>query len=44
LLHLGEASSYGWELFGKIGTAWRDANHAGWDGVLPPYTASCNVG
>jgi hypothetical protein len=27
-----------------MGTAWRDANHAGWDGVLPPYTASCNVG
>ena len=33
----------GWDRLGEIGTAWRDANHAGWDGVLPPYRASCNV-
>ncbi|HXN91305.1 MAG TPA: SRPBCC domain-containing protein [Candidatus Sulfotelmatobacter sp.] len=30
----------GWERLGEIGTAWREANHAGWDGVLPPYRES----
>jgi uncharacterized protein YndB with AHSA1/START domain len=34
----------GWERLGEIGTAWRDANHAGWDGVLPSYMASCSGG
>jgi hypothetical protein len=34
----------GWDRLGEIGTAWRDANHAGWDGVVPSYTASCNAG
>jgi len=28
----------GWERLGEIGQAWRDANRAGWDGVLPSYT------
>jgi uncharacterized protein YndB with AHSA1/START domain len=27
----------GWERLGAAGQAWRDANHAGWDGVLPAY-------
>ena len=27
----------GWDLLGDIGQAWRDANQAGWDGVLPSY-------
>jgi len=27
----------GWDRLGEIGQAWRDANRAGWDGVLPPY-------
>lgn len=27
----------GWERLGEIGPAWREANHAGWDGVLPAY-------
>ena len=39
-----EIEHSGWGRLGEIGTAWRDANHAGWDGVLPSYTASCNVG
>jgi uncharacterized protein YndB with AHSA1/START domain len=28
----------GWDRLGEIGQAWRDANRAGWDGVLPSYT------
>ncbi|HYL08104.1 MAG TPA: SRPBCC domain-containing protein [Candidatus Udaeobacter sp.] len=27
----------GWERLGDHGPAWREANHAGWDGVLPFY-------
>lgn len=27
----------GWDRLGSVGRAWRDANHAGWDGVLPAY-------
>ena len=33
----------GWDRLGEIGQAWRDANHAGWDGVLPSYTQRCRV-
>jgi len=29
----------GWERIGAIGQVWRDANNAGWDGVLPSYRA-----
>ena len=29
----------GWDRLGAIGQAWRDANRAGWDGVLPSYTS-----
>jgi uncharacterized protein YndB with AHSA1/START domain len=29
----------GWERLGEMGQAWRDANRAGWDGVLPSYTS-----
>lgn len=28
----------GWDRLGEIGRAWRDANQAGWDGVLPSYS------
>jgi uncharacterized protein YndB with AHSA1/START domain len=28
----------GWDRLGEIGTAWREANQAGWDGVLPAYS------
>jgi uncharacterized protein YndB with AHSA1/START domain len=28
----------GWERLGEIGQVWRDANRAGWDGVLPAYS------
>lgn len=28
----------GWDRLGEIGPAWRESNHAGWDGVLPAYT------
>jgi len=27
----------GWARLGDIGRSWREANHAGWDGVLPAY-------
>lgn len=27
----------GWDRLGEIGEAWRNANQAGWDGVLPSY-------
>jgi uncharacterized protein YndB with AHSA1/START domain len=27
----------GWDRLEEIGQAWRDANQAGWDGVLPSY-------
>ena len=30
----------GWDRLAEIGQPWRDANQAGWDGVLPSY-ASC---
>ncbi|HEV2141655.1 MAG TPA: SRPBCC domain-containing protein [Candidatus Dormibacteraeota bacterium] len=29
----------GWDRLGEIGQPWRDANQAGWDGVLPSYTS-----
>ncbi|HVH62401.1 MAG TPA: SRPBCC domain-containing protein [Candidatus Dormibacteraeota bacterium] len=31
----------GWDRLGEIGPAWREANHAGWDGVSPAYTEAC---
>jgi len=34
-----EIEHSGWERLGDIGRSWRDANRAGWDGVLPSYTA-----
>lgn len=30
----------GWDNLGEIGRAWREANLAGWDGVLPSYQAA----
>jgi hypothetical protein len=27
----------GWDRLGERGQPWRDANHVGWDGVLPAY-------
>jgi uncharacterized protein YndB with AHSA1/START domain len=38
-----EVEHSGWERLGEIGQAWRDANRAGWDGVLPAFEASCRV-
>jgi hypothetical protein len=38
-----EVEHTGWERLGEIGQVWRDANRAGWDGVLPAYEASCRV-
>ncbi len=32
-----EIEHAGWDRLGEIGQAWRDANHAGWDGVLPAF-------
>jgi uncharacterized protein YndB with AHSA1/START domain len=31
----------GWDRIGEMGQAWRDTNHAGWDGVLTPYANQC---
>jgi uncharacterized protein YndB with AHSA1/START domain len=33
----------GWDRLGPLGPGWREANHAGWDGVLPSYVASCET-
>lgn len=33
-----EIEHTGWDRLGDIGRGWRDANRAGWDGVLPAYT------
>lgn len=30
----------GWERLGARGPSWRDANRAGWDGVLPHFVAA----
>ena len=30
----------GWDRLGAIGQTWREANQAGWDGVLPSYIAA----
>jgi uncharacterized protein YndB with AHSA1/START domain len=37
---LVEVEHGGWERLGEVGQGWRDANQAGWDGVLPAYTAA----
>jgi hypothetical protein len=31
----------GWERLGAEGSAWRDANAGGWDGLLPHFTTAC---
>jgi uncharacterized protein YndB with AHSA1/START domain len=33
----------GWERLVGIGRRWRDANQAGWDGVLPEFVAACRT-
>lgn len=33
----------GWERLGDFGQTWRDANTAGWDGVLPSYQNETRV-
>ena len=33
----------GWARLGDIGRSWREANHAGWDGVLPAYREATGV-
>jgi len=33
----------GWDSLGDVGQAWRDANHAGWNGVLPSYEEAVNL-
>ena len=32
----------GWERLGSRGPGWRDANRAGWDGVLPDFVSACS--
>jgi uncharacterized protein YndB with AHSA1/START domain len=36
-----EIEHRGWDRLGHFGSGWRDANQAGWDGVLPPYSSAC---
>jgi hypothetical protein len=36
-----EIEHRGWERLGSPGAGWRDANQAGWNGVLPEYRAAC---
>lgn len=31
----------GWDRLGEAARGWRDANHAGWDGVVPGYRHAC---
>ena len=33
----------GWDRLGELGQPWRDANRAGWDGVLPAYQNETRV-
>jgi uncharacterized protein YndB with AHSA1/START domain len=33
----------GWDRLRDIGEAWRDANRAGWDGVLPSYAEAART-
>jgi len=33
----------GWDRLGEIGQEWRDANQAGWDGVLPSYSEAART-
>jgi uncharacterized protein YndB with AHSA1/START domain len=39
-----EIEHRGWERLGERGQSWREANHAGWDGVLPDYKIACERG
>ena len=33
----------GWDRLDGDGPAWRDANRAGWSGLLPPYVTACTI-
>ena len=33
----------GWDRLGDLGRAWRNANHAGWDGTLPAFQNAIRV-
>jgi uncharacterized protein YndB with AHSA1/START domain len=39
-----EIEHRGWEGLGAKGAGWRDANRAGWEGVLPVYRSACRPG
>ncbi len=36
-----EIEHRGWERLGARGSSWRQANQAGWNGVLPDFIAEC---
>lgn len=36
-----EIEHRGWERLGTRGPGWRDANRAGWSGLLPHFVAAC---
>jgi uncharacterized protein YndB with AHSA1/START domain len=38
-----EIEHSGWDRLGDLGRTWRDANHGGWDGVMPAYVAACTA-
>jgi uncharacterized protein YndB with AHSA1/START domain len=39
-----EIEHRGWERLGDRGRSWRDANHAGWDGVIPAFRTASERG
>jgi len=38
-----EIEHRGWERLGAQGEAWRDANRAGWAGLLPHFVSACEA-
>ena len=38
-----EVEHGGWDRLGDISQRWRDANQAGWDGVLPAYAEAART-
>jgi hypothetical protein len=38
-----EIEHRGWERLGSRGPQWRDANQAGWNSLLPHFTAACTA-
>jgi hypothetical protein len=39
-----EIEHRGWDRLGALGPDWRNANQAGWRGLLPQFIAACMEG